>query len=91
MKSALEMANTAEKSHENNALQMMKMLAIKDTIKLVECSIKEAASYGRTSWDDHIRESALEAVHSKFGELGYSVHTIGVDPTAGSAHIKISW
>lgn len=91
MKSASEMAKTAEKSIENNALDMIKMIVIKDTITLVERSIEEAASFNLTSWEDHIHESALEAVHATFGGFGYSFHTIGVDPIAGSAHIEISW
>ena len=91
MKNALEMSKASEKSNENNALDIIKMMVIKDTIKLVERSIEEAASFARTSWEDHIHESALEAVHSTFVGLGYSVHTIGDDPIAGSAHSKTSW
>jgi hypothetical protein len=91
MKIALDMAEASKKSNENSALEMMKMLAIKDTITLIEHRIEEAASYGIKSCENHIHEFAIEAVHSEFGKIGYSVQTIGVDPAAGSAHIKISW
>ncbi|WP_215845051.1 hypothetical protein [Candidatus Pantoea bituminis] len=91
MKSAINMAKVSEKNLGNNVLEQIKLQVSKDTIKLIESDIQVAASLGMKNCERHIHGSVHETVIQEIRDNGYTVQIIGIDPAAGSAHIKLSW
>lgn len=91
MKSANHMAKISDEFMKKNALDKIKLQVSKDTIKLIESDIQMASSLGMKHCERHIHESVHKGVIQEIRDNGYTVQLIGVDSTAGSAHIKISW